>query len=140
MNRQLSYALRAAAVLAALLAAAWLRAGARADDPAPAAAAAPGRIATAAVMSSGGPGLTAYDGVVQAVRQTVVAAQVSGAVVALDVKAGDTVKARQVLMRLDARAAQQTAAAGDAQVRSARAALDAAEREFQRQKLLLEKK
>lgn len=140
MNRRLSYALRAAAVVAALLAAAWLRAGVRADDPAPGAGPAAGRFATAAVTSSGEPGLAAYDGVVQAVRQTVIAAQVSGAVVALDVKAGDTVRAGQVLMRLDARAAQQTAAAGDAQVRSARAALDAAEREFQRQRQLLEKK
>lgn len=140
MNRQLSYALRAAAVLAALLAAAWLRAGVRADDPAPGAGAAAGRIATAAVASSGEPGLAAFDGVVQAVRQTVIAAQVSGAVVALDAKAGDTVKAGQVLVRLDARAAQQTAAAGDAQVRSARAALDAAERELRRQRQLLEKK
>ena len=62
----------------------------------------------------------------QAVRQTVVAAQVAGAVVALDVKAGDTVKAGQVLSRLDARAAEQTAAASEAQVQSARATLEAA--------------
>ena len=34
----------------------------------------------------------AYDGVVEAVRQTVIAAQVPGAIVQLDVKAGDRVK------------------------------------------------
>jgi membrane fusion protein, multidrug efflux system len=79
---------------------------------------------------------TAYDGVVEAVRQTVIAAQVSGAVVELNVRAGDRVAAGQVLMRLDARAADQNAAAGDAQVRAARAAQDVAAKEFARQKQL----
>jgi membrane fusion protein, multidrug efflux system len=79
---------------------------------------------------------TAYDGVVEALRQTVIAAQVSGAVVELKVKAGDRVAAGQVLMRLDARAAEQSAAAGDAQVRAARAAQDVAAKEFARQKQL----
>jgi len=81
-----------------------------------------------------GPAVQAFDGVVEAVRQTVVAAQVPGAVVQLDVKVGDRVKAGQLLLRLDARAADQTAAAGDAQVRAARAALD-----FERQKQLFQK-
>ncbi len=79
---------------------------------------------------------TAYDGVVEAVRQTVIAAQVSGAVVELKVKAGDRVATGQVLMRLDARAADQSAAASDAQVRAARAAQDVAAKEFARQKQL----
>ena len=79
---------------------------------------------------------TAYDGVVEAVRQTVIAAQVSGAVVEIKVKAGDRVAAGQVLMRLDARAADQSAAASDAQVRAARAAQDVAAKEFARQKQL----
>jgi membrane fusion protein, multidrug efflux system len=77
-----------------------------------------------------------FDGTVQAVRQTALAAQVSGAVIALEAKVGDTVKAGQVLARLDARAAEQTAAAGDAQLQSARAAQEAADREFERQKQL----
>jgi RND family efflux transporter MFP subunit len=77
-----------------------------------------------------------FDGVVQAVRQTAIAAQVPGAVVALNVKAGDTVKAGQVLLRLDARAAQQAAAAGGAQVLAARAMQDAATKEYERQKQL----
>src|SRR5690349_18325842 len=46
---------------------------------------------------------TAYEGVVEAVRQTVVSAQVPGAVVALTVRAGDRVRAGQVLVQLDAR-------------------------------------
>ena len=91
----------------------------------------------AAVVRSGGSAeIAGFDGTVQAVRQTGVAAQVSGAVVGLDVKAGDTVKAGQVLIRLDARAAQQTAAVSAAQLQAAHAAQDAADREFDRQKQL----
>jgi membrane fusion protein, multidrug efflux system len=118
---------------AALAAAAALATAAPADPPAPAA------LASATVLSGGGNEQSGYDGVVEAVRQTAVAAQVSGAVVALPVKAGDRVAAGQVLMRLDARAAQQTAAAGQAQVRAARAAQEAATREFERQKQLFQK-
>ena len=84
--------------------------------------------------------MATYDGVVQAVRETVVAAQVPGAVVALNVRAGDRVKRGQILLRLDARAAEQAAAASAAQVRAARAAQEAATREFERQKQLHQKK
>jgi membrane fusion protein, multidrug efflux system len=77
---------------------------------------------------------------VEAVRLTVLAAQVPGAVVDLKVKAGDTVQAGQLLMRLDARAADQNAAAGDAQVQAARASLTVATQEFQRQQQLYEKR
>jgi membrane fusion protein, multidrug efflux system len=80
-----------------------------------------------------------FDGVVEAARQTVIAAQVAGAVVALEVKAGDTVKAGQVLARIDARAAEQGAAASDAQVVAARAALEEAAKDFERQKQLYQK-
>ncbi len=82
---------------------------------------------------------SAFDGVVEAVRQTVVAAQVSGAVVQLDAKVGDRVKAGQVLLRIDARAADQNAAAGDAQVQAGRAALELASKDFERQKQLFQK-
>ncbi|HYC43306.1 MAG TPA: efflux RND transporter periplasmic adaptor subunit [Noviherbaspirillum sp.] len=80
-----------------------------------------------------------FNGVVEAVRQTVIAAQVAGAVVALDVKAGDAVKAGQVLLRIDARAAEQTAAASDAQVLAARASLEVATKEVERQRQLFQK-
>lgn len=123
---------------AAAVALAALQTLAVAAPAAPADAAAP-VLATAPVTSSQAGGLAGYDGVVEAVRQTVVAAQVPGAVVALNVKAGDRVQAGQVLLRLDARAAEQTAAAGAAQVRAARAAQEAATREFQRQQQLFEK-
>lgn len=85
-------------------------------------------------------GQAGFDGVVEAVRQTVVAAQVSGAVVELAVKAGDRVQAGQLLLRIDARSADQSAAASDAQVLAARAALDVATREYGRQQQLYQKK
>ena len=96
-------------------------------------------LATAVVQSSGAGELASFDGVVEAVRQTVVAAQVSGAVVTVDVKAGDVVKAGQVLARIDGRAAEQNVAASEAQVQSSRATLDVAIKEFDRQKQLFEK-
>ncbi|EHR72107.1 RND family efflux transporter, MFP subunit [Burkholderiales bacterium JOSHI_001] len=94
--------------------------------------------AVAAQAGSGGTA-SAFDAVVEAVRQTVVAAQVPGAVVQLGVKVGDRVSAGQVLLRLDARAADQTAAAGDAQVQAARAALEVASKDFERQRQLFQK-
>lgn len=97
-------------------------------------------LATAPAQAAALQGRTGYDGVVEAVRQTVLAAQVPGAVVELNVKAGDRVKAGQLLLRLDARAADQGAAASDAQVQAARAALEVATREYERQKQLHQKK
>jgi RND family efflux transporter MFP subunit len=88
------------------------------------------------VQAARGAGTVAYDGVVEALRQTTIAAQVSGAVVELRVRAGERVRAGQVLMRLDARAAEQTAAAGAAQVRAAQAAQAVAAKEFERQRQL----
>jgi RND family efflux transporter MFP subunit len=68
-----------------------------------------------------------------------VSAQVPGAVVALQVKAGDRVTAGQVLLRLDARAAEQQAGAAAAQVQAARVSQEAATREFERQQQLFQK-
>ena len=99
-----------------------------------------GMLATATAGTVGAAVADAYDGVVQAVRQTVIAAQVAGAVVALDVKAGDGVKAGQVLLRLDARAAEQTVAAGRAQVEAARPAPQGAKPALDRPKEELNKK
>ena len=82
---------------------------------------------------------SAFDGVVEAVRTAVLAAQVPGAIVGLDVKVGDRVAAGQVLVRIDARTAEQNAAASDAQVQAARALLDVATRDFERQKQLFQK-
>lgn len=84
-------------------------------------------------------GRSSFDGVVEAVRQTTIAAQVPGAVVDLPVKVGDRVQAGQLLLRIDARSADQGAAASDAQVQAARAGLDVATREYTRQQKLREK-
>ena len=80
----------------------------------------------------------ALDAVVESVRQTTVAAQVSGAVVSLSVRPGDSVRAGQELLRLDARAAQQSAQASAAQVRAARANLEVANKELARQRQLFQ--
>ncbi len=93
----------------------------------------------ATAEAAAGTASSAFDGVVEAVHQTVVAAQVPGAVVELDVKVGDRVQAGQTLLRLDARAAEQTATASDAQVRAAQAALDLAAKDLKRQKQLFQK-
>lgn len=103
------------------------------------AAAADAPLATVQVQAAGGAQSEGFDGVIEAVRQTVIASQVAGAVVALDVKAGDTVKAGQVLLRIDARAADQATAASDAQVLAARASLEVATKEVERQRQLFQK-
>lgn len=72
-------------------------------------------------------------------RQTTVSAQVAGAIVALNVKAGDVVKAGQPLLRIDARAASQNAAASAAQVEAARASMNVAATEHEWQQLLFQK-
>ena len=89
-------------------------------------------------LSQGAPSidLSRFEGVIEAERQTVIAAQVSGAIVDIAVKAGDQVKAGQVLIRIDAHAAAQLAGASKAQVFSAQASLELARKELERQKQL----
>lgn len=132
---------RRAAWLAPLTLAISLASAASVFAASPSAGAANGApaLATAPAGGAGAALADAYDGVVQAVRQTTIAAQVAGSIVALDARAGDTVKAGQVLLRLDARAAEQTAAAGRAQVEAARAAQQIATKEFERQQELFKK-
>ena len=96
-------------------------------------------LATAPVTVIAAGEATSFDGVVEAVRQTVLASQVAGSVVALDARAGSRVKAGQVLVRLDARAAEQQAGAAAAQVQVARATQEAATRELERQRQLFQK-
>ena len=118
---------------------ALLLAGVSGMPSASAADAAP--LATVAVQSSG----TAlaermsFDGVVEAVRQSTLSAQVAGAIVALNVKAGDRVRAGQELLRIDARAASQNTAATVAQVEAARATMNVSSKEYERQKQLFQK-
>ena len=89
-------------------------------------AAASAPLATAAVQAAPASVAGGYDGVVEAVRQTVVAAQVAGAITAIEIRVGDSVKAGQLLMRIDARVAEQSAAASEAQLLSAQALLEVA--------------
>ena len=104
-----------------------------AEAPAPVLAMAPVEVAPSA--AAGG-----FDGVVEAVRQTVVAAQVAGAVTAIEVKAGDSVKAGQLLVRIDSRVADQSAAASEAQLLSAQALLEVARKDYDRQQQLYQQK
>ena len=98
--------------------------------------AADGGLATAPVQRAAAGSSNSFEGVVEAVRQTAVGAQVAGAVTALEVKVGDRVKAGQVLARIDARAAEQNANASEAQVRSAQALLEVARKDYERQQQL----
>lgn len=80
-----------------------------------------------------------YDGTVEAVRQTMIAAQVSGTIVELHAAAGDAVKSGQSLVRLDAREASQGAVAADAQLAASQAQLNLAKQEYERQQQLYAK-
>ncbi len=77
---------------------------------------------------------TAYeiDGVVEAVRQATVSAQGTGRVASLQVKAGDKVRAGQVLATIDDRDTQTGVARGQAQVAQADAELANAQANVQR--------
>ena len=98
-------------------------------------------LATVAVQTAGAAAAdrASYDGVVEAVRQSTLSAQVPGAIVALNVKAGDRVRAGQELLRIDARAANQSAAASAAQVEAARAMMNVSSKDYERQKQLFQK-
>ena len=80
------------------------------------------------------------EGVVEAVRQATLGAQVAGRIVELAVKAGDTVRAGQVLARIDARTANQAVAASQSQVAEAEANLGNARRKHERNLSLLAQK
>jgi len=94
---------------------------------------------TIEVRAGDGTETGSFDGVVEAVRNTAIAAQVPGAVVELKAKTGDRVSQGQILLRIDARSAQQNSAAAAAQVLAARSSLDLAKKEFERQRHLFEK-
>ena len=80
------------------------------------------------------------EGVVEAVRQSSVAAQVPGRIVELRVDAGQAVVRGQVLARIDEREAAQALAAGEAQTARAEADLANARVNFERTKRLVEQK
>ncbi len=81
---------------------------------------------------------SSFDGVVEAERQSVLASQVPGSVLEILVKVGESVKAGQVLIRLDAQAADQSTTVQVAQLQAAQADLEVATRDFERQKQLFQ--
>jgi len=79
------------------------------------------------------------EGSVEAVQQSAIAPQVSGSIAILTVKAGDYVKAGQLLARIDTRIANQQVISNQAQVAAANAQLSAARQEYERKRRLHEK-
>jgi membrane fusion protein, multidrug efflux system len=101
------------------------------------AAAAP--LATVTVAPANAARTYTAEGVVEAVRQSTIAAQVPARIVEMRVRAGDAVKAGQVLVRLDPRTAADQLASSQAQVAAAQAQLEAARNDFERNRRLFEK-
>lgn len=89
-------------------------------------------IPTATVQSSGASASYTLDGIVQAVKQSTVAAQASGRIATLLVKAGDKVRAGQVLATIDDREAQESLTRSKAQVAQAEAELRNAQAQMDR--------
>jgi RND family efflux transporter MFP subunit len=90
---------------------------------------------TAATMTAGG--VASYDGVLQPVRQATVTAQVGGNVLALHVRAGDSVRRGQLLVRIDASESRAVVARSDAAVAQATAEARHAELALKRNRDLL---
>lgn len=80
------------------------------------------------------------EAVIEAVRQSTVAAQIAGRIVQLRFDVGDYVKKGDVIARIDQRVVSQAAAASEAQVREAEAALRNARVQFERTKQLVAQK
>lgn len=84
-------------------------------------------------LQAGGPGaVLEWEGRIEAVQQSTVAAQVAGNLTALLVKAGDTVKAGQALARIDARETQAGLSRSQAEVAQAEAQLTNARLQWER--------
>ena len=81
----------------------------------------------------------AADGVVEAVRQSTVAAQIAGRIVELRADVGDRVAKGQVLARIDEREAAQVVASNEAQIARATADLANARSNLERNRKLFEK-
>ncbi len=96
-------------------------------------------LATATVTQSNQEQAFTVEGVVEAVKNSLVAPQVTGDITYMPVKAGDYVKAGQLLARIDTRMANQQAMTNQAQVAAAQAQLSAAKQEFERKRRLHEK-
>lgn len=93
-------------------------------------------LALATVSRAPATGSYSVDGTIQAVRQSVVSAQLAGRVLQLTVRAGDTVKAGQVIARLDDRELGAAEASSLAAINEAQANLVRAEIDLKRSRAL----
>ena len=96
-------------------------------------------LATVTVNKSDNDSTYAAEGVIEAVKSSAIAPQVSGSVIVLNVRVGDVVITGQVLARIDSRIANQQAAVNQAQVVAAQAQLSAARKEYERKSHLYAK-
>jgi RND family efflux transporter MFP subunit len=80
------------------------------------------------------------EAVIEAVRESTVAAQIAGRIIDIRFDVGDYVKKGEVIVRIDPSAAAQALAASEAQVREAQAALANARAQYERSKQLLAQK
>jgi RND family efflux transporter MFP subunit len=80
------------------------------------------------------------DGVVEAVRESTVSAQIAGRVVAVNFDVGDYVKQGEVIVRIDPRQVTQAAAESQAQVAQARARFEDAKASYERTRQLFQQK
>lgn len=80
------------------------------------------------------------EGVVEAVRQSTVSAQISGRVKEVNFDVGDTVRKGQIILRIDERETAQALAGSQAQVMQAQAALTQAKASYERSLQLFEQK
>lgn len=97
-------------------------------------------LATAAVQLREVEQTYSIDGVVEAIRQSTVSAQISGRVKAIYFDVGDRVSKGQVILRIDEREANQALAGSKAQLSQAEAALQNARLNYERSKQLFEQK
>ncbi len=89
-------------------------------------------VPTATVQTSAGASGYVLDGVVQAVKQSTIAAQTTGRIATFTVKAGDKVRAGQVMVTIDDREAQVGSQRAQAQVNQADADLRNAQAQMER--------
>ena len=107
-------------------------------EPGPAAKAPAAALPAAAVELREVETTLSAEAVVEAVRQSTVAAQIAGRIVDLPFDVGDRVEKGQVIARIDERAASQALAASEAQLRAAEATLGNARAAYERAKRLQE--
>ena len=125
---------------AALLALVVLACAACEREPAPAAASRTPDLPTAPVEMRDVELAYSAEAVVEAVRQSTVAAQVAGRIVDLRFDVGDYVRKGEVIVRIDERAAAQAAQASAAQAQQAEAELRNARVQYERARQLVTEK